>query len=423
MSQTSLGGRTIWGRILVVVLLLFAVAALASQIDGDLWYVRQLDMMREPTMWLSLILAIVALTAAAGQRIWLAVGFVAVALFQFVSIWPYTRLAGTDEPEQVYADADCFTALSLNVYQDNKDHQAVLDLIAAQDPDILLLMETNKRWLDAMQPALAGYPHVLSEPLENTYGLIFASRIAVDRMQTVDNTEAETPTLYSLLTHSNGGRFEFIGLHPRPPLPGQDTAARDKSILMAGMDTRLPDVLVMGDFNDVPWSHTTSQFREGGGYRDPRAGRGSFPTFPANYAFIGWPLDHAFAKNGVTIRDYSVLNNVGADHLPVMVTACVPSSAPTEPLGSPEAERGNVSKSSDEGDGKGTGVTDAAEQDAPEPDATSPSPAADRPSQDVSERYDSPAERPANTPLPDPSVSADDEAVRPERVREQMREQ
>ena len=187
------------------------------------------------------------------------------------------------------------------------------------------------------------------------------------------------------------GGFEFIGLHPRPPLPGQDTAARDRSILLAGMDTRLPDVLVMGDFNDVQWSNTTSQFREGGGYRDPRAGKGTFPTFPARYAPVGWPLDHAFAKNGVTIRDYQVLDYVGADHLPIMVKACVPASAPTEALGSPEAERGNVSKSSDEGDGKGTPETNAGEAVEDQQEQTS-----QQPSQDVSERYDTPATREAD---------------------------
>ena len=79
----------------------------------------------------------------------------------------------------------------------------------------------------------------------------------------------------------------------------------------------------MGDFNDVPWSHTTSQFKAEGNYRDPRAGRGSFATFPADYVTFGWPLDQLFVKNDVRLESFAILDDVGSDHLPLVADVCV----------------------------------------------------------------------------------------------------
>ncbi len=141
----------------------------------------------------------------------------------------------------------------------------------------------------------------------------------------ITNTSSDTPTLYATLRLANGSAFEFIGLHPRPPLPGESTKKRDANITRAGSITpdKLADVLVMGDFNDVPWSSTTTRFREDGDYRDPRAGRGTYATFPASMAFIGWPLDQIMVKNAVRVQSFEILENVGADHLPVKGRFCV----------------------------------------------------------------------------------------------------
>ena len=79
----------------------------------------------------------------------------------------------------------------------------------------------------------------------------------------------------------------------------------------------------MGDFNDVPWSGTVVKFREAGNWRDPRLGRGTHQTFPADYAWVGYPLDHVMARGDVEVRSFEVLDDVGADHLPLRAELCV----------------------------------------------------------------------------------------------------
>lgn len=155
--------------------------------------------------------------------------------------------------------------------------------------------------------------------------MIFASRLPVRSARMLEPTGEDTPTLYAALTTPGGGTFGFVGLHPRPPLPGQSSASRDASLQRAAriVPDGTADVLVMGDFNDVPWSRTTSGFRAAGGYRDPRIGRGTYPTFPASLVPLGWPLDQVLVKNGMRVAGFEILPDVGADHRPVFVRACL----------------------------------------------------------------------------------------------------
>nr|WP_244649967.1 endonuclease/exonuclease/phosphatase family protein [Sphingomonas sp. CFBP 13706] len=122
-----------------------------------------------------------------------------------------------------------------------------------------------------------------------------------------------------------GDRFRVIALHPRPPVPGQDTEARDAEIAIAASRAaraKLP-VLAIGDFNDVAWSHTSQLFKRVGGYLDARIGRGTFATFPARTPLLGWPLDHMFVTPEFKVHSLEVLEDVGSDHLPIHSRLCL----------------------------------------------------------------------------------------------------
>ncbi len=140
----------------------------------------------------------------------------------------------------------------------------------------------------------------------------------------VENTHRDTPTLYATVQPQGSPPVEFIGLHPKPPLPGWDTGMRDKNIVNAGIQTpdRLPDAFVMGDFNDVPWSRTTTKFRETGDWRDPRIGRGTYPTFPADMLLAGWPLDQLMLKGSLRLTSFEILPHNGSDHRAVLARFC-----------------------------------------------------------------------------------------------------
>ncbi|RPF70795.1 hypothetical protein EG799_03540 [Aurantiacibacter spongiae] len=80
----------------------------------------------------------------------------------------------------------------------------------------------------------------------------------------------------------------------------------------------------MGDFNDVRWSRTTTTFREMGDWPDPRLGRGTFPTFPSDHLWLGWPLDQIMVKGALDLRSFEVLPDDGSDHRAMLAVLCAP---------------------------------------------------------------------------------------------------
>ena len=319
-------GRKVGLGALALLAILLLGASLVSLSDSDQGLVRAVDLVRQPIAYLAALLAILAIWLR-GRAGFIIAGLLGiVVLIQLVRLWPYLpmaeeQLALTDDDDA----GECVSALALNVKQSNRQFDRVAELIGRTEPDIVLLMETDPRWAEALDPALSAYQHRLSMPLDNTYGMMFASKIDTLKAKMIANTSADTPTLYATLRLPNASAFEFIGLHPRPPLPGEDTTKRDANIARAGAVTpdRLADVVVMGDFNDVPWSTTTTRFREDGDYRDPRAGRGTYPTFPAGMTFVGWPLDQIMVKNEIRLQSFEVLDDVGADHRPMLARFCL----------------------------------------------------------------------------------------------------
>jgi len=312
-----------YGLLLLAGVLL--AASLISQIPSNVGIIRALDMIHEPAIYLCLLLTLVAAFSDGRFKRLSAGGFLLAAAVNVATLWPFLPIA----PTQVnLADSDggeCFTALSLNVLMSNRDYGRTAQLIDERDPDVLLLLETDTKWEAALSEQLARYPERVSRPLDNTYGLLFATRLAVDQSSISNEAGELTPTLYASLRGPRDTPFDFVGLHPRPPKPGQDTKARDRAIFRMDEKTNTiaKDVVVMGDFNDVPWSHTMTNLRERGEFRDPRVGRGTMPTFPAALPWLGWPLDHILVRNGVGIRSFETLDSVGADHLPLFAELCL----------------------------------------------------------------------------------------------------
>lgn len=323
--------------LLAVIAAALALASLVSLIPTNRGVVRMLDFVREPAIYLAALTGVLALLLLRRGR-WPVIGLVVLSIaINLFRMWPYNALAPAQLPLPDDVDGmSCARLLSLNVLQSNDQYDRVAQLIVRENPDILLLMETNPAWLAALEPQLATYGYRLERPLDNKYGMLFATRLTVESAEMVANTSADTPTLYATLRTGDGARFEMIGLHPRPPMPGESTESRDENIARAGAQTpgRLDNVIAIGDFNDVPWSRTTQRFVTQGGYHDPRAGRGTFATFPASYALIGWPLDQVFVKNGVKVESFSVLGNVGSDHLPIAADVCAGPEFSDTPMAS-----------------------------------------------------------------------------------------
>lgn len=282
------------------------------------WWVRMWDFPRLHILVTAI--ATVAFAALAGGSL-LAIGLLlACAIYEAVKIFPYTPLAKTevkfrDPPPGISP----ILMLAANVEMENSDHASIIQMIGKEDPDLLLLMETDETWHRALNATLQTYPTVVAHPLSNHYGMIFATRLTAHSAKTVFLADDETPALLADLEAPDGERFHFIGLHPRPPVPGDDTEERDEQIKTAATLTRQSDrpVIAMGDFNDVAWSWTTTRFKHHGEFLDPRIGRGLMSSFDARHPLLRFPIDQFYVTKGIRVTSFTLCEGIGSDHFPL----------------------------------------------------------------------------------------------------------
>ncbi len=321
-------------RLATIVFLLLAVAVLATTLlpltHSTAWWIRAWDF---PRVHIGITGLITAMLGAAIYRpafallILLTLG---CAIYQGVRIFPYTPLATVDIAfTQDVAPEGRITAIAVNVLMGNDDHDAMRALIDREDPDILFMMETDTVWAQALRPQLDRYDTVIEKPLDNHYGSIFATRLDATDARFVYLSEEQTPTVFAELQGPQGGTFFFVGLHPRPPVPGEDTDARDEQLRKAALlgDRKRGPVLAIGDFNDVAWSRNSKRFISEGGYRDPRIGRGILPSFDANSWWMRFPIDQLHLTTGLDLISMARLENVGSDHFPMKAVFAVSTQA------------------------------------------------------------------------------------------------
>ncbi len=300
-----------------------------SLIESNQWWIRIWDFPRLQILFGLVLAAALSWWADRPAGRWIIFGCMLAAVWQLYRIYPYTKLATPEVAlvaNRAGSGAQCFSLLSLNVLQSNRNYAATAKLIDRRRPDLLLLMETDQRWANALKVQLKRYPHILARPLDNEYGMILASRLPMHGGSATTGPRG-TPEMSAVL--DAGKRFRVIALHPRPPVPGQDTDGRDAEIASAARraaQSNMP-VVAIGDFNDVAWSHTSKLFKRIGGYLDPRIGRGTYATFPADFPVLGWPLDQLFISPEISVRSLQILGNVGSDHLPLGAELCLAGAA------------------------------------------------------------------------------------------------
>jgi endonuclease/exonuclease/phosphatase (EEP) superfamily protein YafD len=245
-------------------------------------------------------------------------------LYLVYQVFPFTIL-GKKQIITAKAPADDrnISLLIANVYQDNRQSESYLKLIKKCNPDVVLMVETNQWWEQQMDVIGADYPHQLKVPLENTYGMIFYSRLALRNGSISYLVKEDIPSIEAEVQLKNGQWVKLYCLHPEPPVPQENprSTERDKEILMVGKsakECKLP-VIVMGDLNDVAWSYTTELFGKISGLLDPRRGRGFFNSFNAKYFFLRFPLDHIFCSADFALSGIKRMESCGSDHFPMCV--------------------------------------------------------------------------------------------------------
>jgi endonuclease/exonuclease/phosphatase (EEP) superfamily protein YafD len=222
-----------------------------------------------------------------------------------------------------HAEESSFSLLFANVLMSNRNAAKLQEIIREADPDIILTVETDEWWQQQQKGFERTHPHTVQQPQSNTYGMLLYSRLELVGAEVKFLVQDDVPSIHTRVRLRSGQEVELRCLHPRPPFPTEDekSTERDAELLIVGKETKRMETpaVVLGDLNDVAWSHTNYLFQDISGLLDPRIGRGFYHTFHAKYPFIRFPLDHFFHSKHFKLVDFRRLAYFGSDHFPVYI--------------------------------------------------------------------------------------------------------
>jgi endonuclease/exonuclease/phosphatase (EEP) superfamily protein YafD len=307
-----------------------AVASVAPLLAGSLPPLASFESFRLHMAVASLPLTVLAL---AFRPRWLAVLGPLAFAWNIVPVWPWLPMHDTAVAAQ---DRPHLKVVSANVWYRNDGIDAAIHYLESTDADVIGLIEVTPQWLTALQPLYARYPYRIDcmqtmPPCEmlllskHPFQRSYAGRIE-GRSPTIawgeiafggrSVTVAATHLAWPLRAAVEGSRIMPGGalqpaLADAYPLVQSEQAAN----LAEYLKSLGPDLVLMGDFNSVPWSRTQSVLRAATGLEN--AGP-MVPTWPSWQPFwIRLPIDQIMTRGALTRLDFGSGFYIGSDHLPV----------------------------------------------------------------------------------------------------------
>ena len=309
--------------ILAVLLTLLPIAV------ADFWWIRMFDF---PHIQLTILtfVAIVIYFIKFDVK-WLqdyifVIVLIACFIFQLVKIYPYFPHTNFEvgDASSTSDKTNTIKFYAANVYQDNTNSNLLIQEIAKNDPDVLLLMETDKRWMNDISEAISKYPFKIEVPLNNTYGMLLYSKLKMKDPQVRYLVDDSIPSIHTILELKNGKEVSFHAIHPTPPMPQENPSSTDRDaemmqLAVMSMDRELP-VIVAGDFNDVAWSGTSVLFKNVSRLLDVRVGRGFYNSYDVSSFILKWPLDHFFVSEEFRVSEIGTGKSIDSDHFPFYIS-------------------------------------------------------------------------------------------------------
>ena len=301
-----------------------ALPTLLPLIRRDAWWIRACEFPRVQLLGAAIALVAAAPFALQSPREARLVtgGMLVCALLQVSRIVPFTPLWFRRDSSRLSAvERETLGILVTNILMTNRAVEPFLARVREMNPELLLVVEADRWWQQALEPLRASYPHSVEHPQEDTYGMLFYSKLPIEAVEIRTLVDDDVPSLRCSVLGRGGRRVTFYGLHPKPPAPQEATSTtqRDAELLLVAKEVKGAEeiTVVAGDLNDVAWSYTTRLFRRISGLLDPRIGRGLFATFPSSRPWLRFPLDHLFHSADLGLVELRCVSVKGSDHLSI----------------------------------------------------------------------------------------------------------
>lgn len=212
--------------------------------------------------------------------------------------------------------------LHANVLIGNKDHEAFIRLVRAEQPDVFVVQEATRGWLAALEVLRDTYTHRLVVPNRGEQHIALYSRLPLAEVKAGFVSSESAPPAHILARITQGEReIAMLTMHPPNPPDPERTRARNSELAFAASVARssAKPFVIIGDLNITMWSPYFKRLEQDAGLRDVRPGFGVLPSWSPSGRVSLIPIDHCLVSPDITVRDVRTGANTGSDHRPLIV--------------------------------------------------------------------------------------------------------
>lgn len=297
---------------------LFCLVSAASLFGRAVWMFELLTHFRVQYVVAGAVLAL----ALVALRRWIGAGVAtALAIANAVPVLPYVAA-----PPPFPGDGSTMVArvMAINLRHRFGDVDAVVDLIRAERPDVVLLTELLPRHLDALESLGDVLPYRIDSGARGIFETLLLSRLPIASWRIHHPASRFLPVIEARLCpepDGPGACLTVIALHaPRPDFrrgrPQIETLALVAERAAAIADRR---VVVLGDLNTTPFSHQFRDLTMRGGLADAALGTSWRTTWISRFPPFGLTLDHVLVGAALRPLARRVAGDIGSDHFPLIV--------------------------------------------------------------------------------------------------------
>jgi len=278
------------------------------------WLVDLFAHFRFQYFWAGLILLLFAGLARSRMALGLSLGAVVVNL---VFLWPLWFGSGPFDSE------DPLKILIFNVNATNRSYDEVLDTVRDSEAHIVVILEVDSEWALALSELQPEYDASF-EARHDKFGSALLWRIPLEDHGFVELARVGFPSPEATFRWHDQ-QIHLLGVHTFPPVGGAATRLRDDQLAFAASwaQEQTGHVIVAGDFNTTPFSHSFGKLLEEGGLLNSQVGFGVQASWPAVPSPFGIPIDHLVHSEGLATVSRHLGQFSGSDHRSLLVELAV----------------------------------------------------------------------------------------------------
>ena len=310
-------------RLTLVALIAVVVLTLASQF-GQYLYLELTTHFRLQYVLVAILCALLFTVLQAWKFVPIAV---LCAVLNSVYLLPYLfKTPGVVLGPQASPRASAsLRVLHANVLKDNRNYNALFDLVNGSNADLIVLQEITEDWNEKVGALAKLYPYFKSVPGLEGSGMAVFSRVPFEDVQVLQ-LDSSTHIAIAVKLNLHGREVTLLSLHPPTPITASKFENRNQQFYEAGnlLNSVEGSKILIGDLNTTMWSPYFNMLLRNAHLRDARLGLGLKTTWPMPLpSFLRLPIDHCLVSADVEVRDVQIGGPIGSDHRPLIVDLVV----------------------------------------------------------------------------------------------------